>query len=50
LIDDYNQMLERLSRAGVEIRHDDSIAGTTRCYVDDPVGNRIELIDGVRGR
>lgn len=49
LIDDYHETLERLSSAGVEIRPDDSIAGTVRCYVDDPVGNRIELVDAPRG-
>jgi len=50
LIDDYNMTLERLRGAGIEIRPDDSIAGTTRSYVDDPVGNRIELVDAATGR
>jgi hypothetical protein len=35
----------RLSDAGVAIRPDDAIPGRRRCHVDDPVGNRVELID-----
>ena len=44
-VDDYDQLLVRLGDAGVDVRPDESIPGTTRCYVDDPVGNRLELID-----
>jgi catechol 2,3-dioxygenase-like lactoylglutathione lyase family enzyme len=45
VVDDYEELLIRLSDAGFEVRSDESIPGTTRCYVDDPVGNRLELID-----
>jgi len=45
VVDDYDALLARLRRAGVVVRDDDALVGTTRCYVDDPVGNRIELID-----
>jgi catechol 2,3-dioxygenase-like lactoylglutathione lyase family enzyme len=45
-VDDYEDLLSRLTNAGVAIRPDESIPGRRRCHVDDPVGNRIELIDG----
>jgi catechol 2,3-dioxygenase-like lactoylglutathione lyase family enzyme len=32
--------------AGIEARWSDEVPGTTRCHVDDPFGNRIELIEG----
>ncbi len=46
-VDRYDELLARLDAAGVRVRPDDSIPGTTRCHLDDPVGNRLELIDGV---
>ncbi len=36
---------EALSAAGHEVRFDDEIPEVRRCYVDDPFGNRIELIE-----
>ncbi|NNN01574.1 MAG: glyoxalase [Acidimicrobiaceae bacterium] len=44
-IDGYDDLLERLRAAEVEVLENDEIAGTRRCHVLDPVGNRIELID-----
>jgi catechol 2,3-dioxygenase-like lactoylglutathione lyase family enzyme len=44
-IDDYDGVIVRLKHAGVTVRLDDSIPGVRRCHVDDPVGNRIELVD-----
>ncbi|MFY9782086.1 MAG: VOC family protein [Acidimicrobiales bacterium] len=44
-VDDYYGLIERLAQAGVVVRPDDSIPGVRRCHVDDPVGNRLELID-----
>ena len=35
---------ERLVEAGCEVRWDSSIAGVARFYVDDPWGNRLELM------
>jgi catechol 2,3-dioxygenase-like lactoylglutathione lyase family enzyme len=35
-----------VTRAGLDVRWTDEIVGVDRCYVDDPFGNRIELIDG----
>jgi catechol 2,3-dioxygenase-like lactoylglutathione lyase family enzyme len=40
----YAKLTARLQRTGVEIIPDDALPGTTRCYVHDPFGNRIELI------
>ena len=45
IIDFYDGMVARLGHAGVEVRPDDSVPGLRRCHVDDPVGNRLELID-----
>jgi catechol 2,3-dioxygenase-like lactoylglutathione lyase family enzyme len=46
VVDDYEGLVSRLRSAGITIRPDDTIPGRRRCHVDDPVGNRIELIDG----
>lgn len=45
LLDDYDDTLARLARAGVVVRPDASIPGTRRCHLDDQVGNRLELVD-----
>lgn len=34
-----------VARAGLDVRWSDEIPGTVRCHVDDPFGNRLELID-----
>ncbi len=34
-----------LSAAGMAVRPDTDLPGVHRCFVDDPFGNRIELID-----
>jgi catechol 2,3-dioxygenase-like lactoylglutathione lyase family enzyme len=44
LVRDLDAMAERLRAAGHEIRPDDLLPGFRRFYVDDPVGNRIELL------
>jgi len=49
-VDNYDELLARLEEVHVEIRPDDSIPGRRRCHVDDPVGNRIELIDATSSR
>jgi len=38
-------LVERLRHAGVAVRDDDQIPGRFRVFVDDPFGNRIELIE-----
>jgi catechol 2,3-dioxygenase-like lactoylglutathione lyase family enzyme len=40
----YDALRERLRAAGVAVVDDDALPGVRRCYVDDPFGNRIELI------
>ena len=45
IVDDYDRLVARLATSGVEVRPDGEFPGRRRCYVDDPVGNRLELID-----
>ena len=42
----YDELLRRLRAAGVEVTDDDTIPGVRRCYVADPWGNRLELVEG----
>jgi catechol 2,3-dioxygenase-like lactoylglutathione lyase family enzyme len=42
----YAELISRLQNAGVHITSDEAIPGVTRCCIDDPFGNRIELISG----
>jgi catechol 2,3-dioxygenase-like lactoylglutathione lyase family enzyme len=44
LADDLPGLVARLREAGIEARPDGLLPGFQRCYVDDPVGNRIELL------
>jgi catechol 2,3-dioxygenase-like lactoylglutathione lyase family enzyme len=43
VVDDLAALLEALEGVGVVPRHDTSIPGAVRAYVDDPFGNRLEL-------
>jgi catechol 2,3-dioxygenase-like lactoylglutathione lyase family enzyme len=45
VVEDLGALADRLIAAGLEVRPDTALAGVRRCYVDDPFGNRIELID-----
>ena len=45
LVDDFDGLVADLAHAGIAVRHDDEIPGSRRCYLDDPFGNRIELIE-----
>lgn len=45
VVDDLAATRTRLSAAGATIEEDDSGVPVARCYVRDPFGNRIELID-----
>jgi catechol 2,3-dioxygenase-like lactoylglutathione lyase family enzyme len=38
-------LVEELRRAGVTVRDDEPLEGYDRVYVDDPFGNRIELLE-----
>ena len=44
LVARYEELLERLHDARVEIVDDGAIPGIRRCYLADPWGNRLELI------
>lgn len=45
VVRDLDALVQRLSAAGTEVRWSDELPGVRRCHVDDPFGNRIELID-----
>jgi catechol 2,3-dioxygenase-like lactoylglutathione lyase family enzyme len=45
MVDDLDALCDSLRSAGHEVRFDDELPGVRRCYVDDPFGNRIELIE-----
>jgi catechol 2,3-dioxygenase-like lactoylglutathione lyase family enzyme len=44
-IGDYDALVTELAASPWVWRHDDELPGVRRLYVDDPFGNRIELID-----
>ncbi len=46
----YDDLQDRLRAAGVELTDDGSIPGRRRCYLDDPWGNRIELVEAFAGQ
>ena len=43
-VHDLGALVERLRASGVEVRPGDGVPGMEQAYVDDPFGNRIELI------
>jgi len=43
VVDDLDALVERLARAGIEARWDDTLPAVSRCHVADPFGNRLEL-------
>lgn len=45
LVDDLASLVERLAKAGHPASHDEPLQGCTRVFIDDPFGNRIELIE-----
>ena len=46
LVDDLAGLVAALEAAGVAAMPDDPVEGRERCYVSDPFGNRIELMQG----
>lgn len=44
-IDGFDDLVKKLGETGVSWRWDQDLPGVRRLYVDDPFGNRIELID-----
>ena len=47
LVDDLNALVENLKSLGYVVRNDEPLDGYDRVYVDDPFGNRIELMQPV---
>ncbi len=45
LVDDLAALTAALTKAGVSISHDKPLEGYDRIFVDDPFGNRIELLE-----
>jgi catechol 2,3-dioxygenase-like lactoylglutathione lyase family enzyme len=43
-VDDLDAMAQRLSEAEVTIKWDDAIPGVRRFYINDPWGNRLEML------
>ena len=39
-------MISALEAAALAVTPGDPVGGRARCYVDDPFGNRIELMQG----
>jgi len=48
LVDDLPGLIDRLAAAGVEARDESGLDGYLQRYVDDPFGNRIELLEPLR--
>ena len=44
VVDDLDALTVALEAAGRDVRPDTELTGVRRCYVDDPFGNRLELI------
>lgn len=45
LVSDLAALAARLEAAGVAVKRDEPLKGYDRVYVDDPFGNRIELME-----
>ncbi|MGE0239406.1 MAG: VOC family protein [Parvibaculaceae bacterium] len=47
LVENLVRLVARLEQAGSTVRQDEPLPGYDRVYVDDPFGNRIELMEKV---
>jgi catechol 2,3-dioxygenase-like lactoylglutathione lyase family enzyme len=45
LVEGLEALAARITSHGVDVEWDDTFPGYRRCYVADPVGNRIELLE-----
>jgi catechol 2,3-dioxygenase-like lactoylglutathione lyase family enzyme len=45
IVDDLAGLIENLKKAGCNLAHDQPLEGYDRIFVDDPFGNRIELME-----
>ena len=48
LVHDLPALVAKIAAAGLHVTTDEPLAGYARVYVDDPFGNRIELIEPAR--
>ena len=48
-VGELERLAERLAYAGAAVRWDDELAGARRFYVEDPWGNRVELLCAAAG-
>lgn len=46
IVSGLDALCAKLQSSGIAVRADDELPGVRRCFVDDPFGNRIELIQG----
>ena len=49
-VDGFDELVGKLDDLGMSWRWDDDLPGARRLYVDDPFGNRIEVIDNSGSR
>jgi len=47
VVSDLEYMRNRLNRAGVDCNDDEPLLGFIRTYINDPFGNRIELMERI---
>lgn len=45
IVEGLNGLIEQLKRAGCAVKEDEPLEGYTRVYVEDPFGNRLELME-----
>ena len=46
-VEGLDMVADRLARAGYAVTWDDALPGERRFYVDDPAGNRIEMMEEI---
>jgi catechol 2,3-dioxygenase-like lactoylglutathione lyase family enzyme len=50
LVEDLKTLIRRITDAGFNLVVDELLPGYDRVFVDDPFGNRIELLEPIAGR
>jgi hypothetical protein len=50
LVDDLASLVKALEAAGYRVGRDEPLAGYDRVFVDDPFGNRLELLEAKRSK
>lgn len=46
VVSGFDALCTKLQASGLTVRPDTDLPGTRRCYVEDPFGNSLELIEG----